>query len=248
MNIDYAQAKQQLEKMISKDTGFRHVIFWYDAPANFLDSIKGDPFENARVIIYENNPFTIKNVVEIEDTKSNFVIYCPCDKPKDAENWLEDMALYGEVYYADTIALTMNRLGIKAPELRESISKHIHFFDSQDRIATLLKKIELNDSTNSKDLEMAMMSVLVKSPKEKSFDYILREIIFDGSDGQKYESLSKYELTDFFWNLVGELYNYVGVQDVQKLAESFLVTSVFKRTAFKAETGRCRPTARGSRA
>jgi uncharacterized protein (TIGR02687 family) len=236
MNIDYSQAKEQLEKMFEKDTGYRHIIFWFDPPRNFFDSVQNDAFPDAKTFIFENNPFTLKTLLETKDTKSNYLIYFPCEKPKDSENWLEDMLLYGEVYYADTIALTMNRLGIKAPELRESVSKHIHFFDSQDRIVSLTKKIKLSDSTAPADFEMAMLSVIVKSPKEKSFDYILREIIFDGADGDKYESVCKYGLSELFWNLAGELYNYVGVQDVQKLAESFLVTSVFKRTAFKVET------------
>ena len=104
----YIEARNQLANLFKKRSDYgRRIVFWYDAPKNFLDDIKKDSFDNAKIVIYDNNPFSIKSLLEVEDTESNYLIYFPCEKPKDIENWLLDILLYSDEYYADVVALTM---------------------------------------------------------------------------------------------------------------------------------------------
>ena len=67
-NSSYQEARLQLIKMFNKPSDFRHIIFWYDPNGDFLDDIKADSFDEAKIVIYENNPFTVKTLLEIEDT------------------------------------------------------------------------------------------------------------------------------------------------------------------------------------
>ena len=221
----YQEAKLQLIKMFNKPSDFRHVIFWYDETQTFVEEIKNDSFDNAKVIIYENNPFSIKTLLEIEDKKSNYLIYFPCKKPSDVENWLLDTLLYSEEYYADVVALTMRNLGLETSKLREVIQRHLNFFESKQRIADLVKKYPITDELNPEELELNMMASLVKANYPK-IDHILVEIIFDVDSGKKYKELEKYNFKNEFWTAVSEQFFYSGEESVDTLIRSFLMTSV----------------------
>lgn len=234
-NGSYIEAKAQLVKMFNKPSDFRHIIFWYDKQKDFLEEVKNDSFENAKIIIYENNPFSIKTLLEIEDKISNYLIYFPCDRPKDIDNWLLDILLYSEEYYADMVALTMRKLGLESSALRGVITSHLSFFDNKERINQLLKRIDINDSTNSNELEMTMMASLVKADYDK-IDYILKELIFDINSGKKYKDIEKFNFKSLFWDLIGEHYSYSGEENIESLTKSFLVTSVNQNKSLIIDT------------
>lgn len=224
-NSSYIEAKAQLDKMFKKQTDFRHIIFWYDPQKDFIDEIKNDSFENAKIVMYNNNPFSLKVLLEIEDTTSNYLLYFPCEKPKDIDNWLLDILLYSEEYYADITALTMRKLGLETSNLRGVINEHLTFFDSKERINQLQKRINITDKTSQFDFEMAMMGVLTKAEYDK-IDYIVKELIFEFENGKKYKDLDKYNFKNTLWNLIGEHYYYSGVEAIESLAKSLLVTAV----------------------
>ena len=130
-SIDYQGAKTEIENIFAKADSQRKVIFWYDAPRNFKEDIENDTFNNCKVLICNQNEFEIKKTIEHDDTTSNFLVYVPSERPADTENWLLDILMYGEEYYADTVALTMRRLGITNTDLRKVIENHVKFFDSE---------------------------------------------------------------------------------------------------------------------
>jgi len=232
----YSEAKAQLIKMFNKPSDFkRHVIFWYDPSKNFYDDIKEDAFENAKVIIYNNNPFSVKTRIEIEDTESNFLVYFDCERPKDIDNWLLDTLLYSEEYYADVVALTMRKLGLQSSKLRSVISKHLSFFDSKDRIQQVAKRVDITDELKPDDLEIAMMASIAKAEYEK-IDYILKEVIFDYKDEKKYKDLEKFNFKPLFWDLICEQYYYSGEEKIETLIKSFLVTSVNQNKSLIIDT------------
>ena len=232
----YVEAKQQLESMFNKPTDNRHIIFWYDEPKNFEEDIKreveGDGFSNAKIIVYNNNPFTIKTILEKDDPDSNYLVYLPCSRPADVENWLLDTLLYSEEYYADIVALTMRKLELESSNLRDVISHHISFFDSQERKNQLLRKIDLDDNTRPRELELGMMAALTKADFPK-IESILKEVMFDYD---KYAALEKYKFAPIFWDLVCEMYSYSGEENIDALTKSFLVTSVAENKQIKIET------------
>lgn len=230
----YQEAKLQLIKMFNKPSDFRRIIFWYDETQTFIEEIKNDSFDNAKIVVYENNPFSIKTLLEIEDTKSNYLIYFPCKRPADVENWLLDILLYSEEYYADVVALTMRNLGLETSKLREVIQRHLSFFENKQRVADLQKRLPINDAVSPEDMELSMMASLVKADYSK-IEQILLEIIFDVDSGKKYNELEKYNFKNDFWTMVSEQYYYSGEESVDTLIRSFLITSVSQNKNIKIE-------------
>lgn len=132
-SIDYQGAKTEIEQIFASENSQRKIIFWYDAPQNFKEDILNDTFANCKVLICDQNEFEIKKTIEHDDLTSNFLIYIPAERPTDTENWLLDILMYGEEYYADTVALTMRRLGVSNTDLRKIIETHVKFFDNEAR-------------------------------------------------------------------------------------------------------------------
>ena len=75
----------------------RRIIFWYDAEGEFRESISDIVLDNAKILILTGtNNFAAKKLLSVDDTASNYLVYCPLsyDDPKD--NWLLDIELYSE--------------------------------------------------------------------------------------------------------------------------------------------------------
>ncbi len=47
------------------------------------------------------------------------------------------MLIYSEEYYADTVVLTMRRMGLSNTVLRRVVERHSRFFDAESRIKKL---------------------------------------------------------------------------------------------------------------
>lgn len=186
-SIDYQEARKEIVRLFQENDGNgRKIIFWYDPPMNFKEDVTSDSFDCCKVLVCDKNEFAVKKTIEHDDITSNYLIYIPHEKPADKENWLLDVLMYSEEYYADTVALTMRRLGLTNTDLRRVIEWHSKFFDAEGRIKKLGNYIELSDSVSASDLRMAMMCVLVKA-SSRSIESVLTELVFDDADRSKFE-------------------------------------------------------------
>lgn len=224
-NIDYQEAKKEIEKIFLAESSDRKIVFWYDAPANFKDDIEADVFDFCRLLICQNNEFFIKKTIEKDDTTRDILVYIPSEKPRDNENWLLDILMYSEEYYADTVALTMRHLGLSNPDLRKVIEKHAKFFDSAQRNKKLDNYVEVNDDMTVGNFLLAMMSVLVKA-EVRSIEAVLTELVFDNSEQAKYKELCKFGFEDYLWDEIAKEYNYDGDQKIEVLIKKFLFTAM----------------------
>lgn len=227
-SIDYKGAKTEIENIFSKVDSQRKIIFWYDTPRNFKDDVESDSFDNCKVLICDKNEFEIKKTIEHDDLTSNYLIYVPNERPPDTDNWLLDILMYSEEYYADTIALTMRRLGISNSDLRKVIENHAKFFDSEARTKKLNKYIIINDDTTSNELRMAMMAVLTNAEAD-NIESVLKELVFGGPEHEKYKELVKYRFEDALWNLVCDAYNYDGDLKIEILIKKFIFTAFIEQ-------------------
>lgn len=226
-NIDYQEAKKEIEKIFHTDVSERKIVFWYDAPAIFKDDIESDSFDFCRLLICQNNEFSIKKTIEKDDLTSNILVYVPSEKPRDSENWLLDILMYSEEYYADTVALTMRHLGLTNPDLRKVIEKHAKFFDSAQRNKKLENYVVVNDAMTTTNFMLAMISVLVKTPASvRSIEAILTELVFENGDQLKYNEICKYGFEEFLWDEIVKEYNYEGPQKIETLVRAFLFTAM----------------------
>lgn len=228
-SIDYQGAKTEIEAIFAQADTQRKIIFWYDAPMNFKDDIINDTFTNCRLLICDRNEFEIKRTIEHEDLTSNFLIYVPSERPIDAENWLLDILMYSQEYYADTVALTMRRLGVTNTDLRKVIENHVKFFDNEARTKKLSNYVEINNNTSDSELRIAMMAVLTKAASN-TIESILTELVFENSEHAKYKELVKYRFEDYLWNLVCDNYNYDGDLKIELLIKKFMFTHFIEQT------------------
>lgn len=228
-SIDYQGAKTEIENILAHSDTQRKIIFWYDAPKNFKEDVENDTFPNCRVLICEQNEFEIKKTIEHEDPVSNFLVYVPSERPADTENWLLDILMYSEEYYADTVALTMRRLGITNTTLRKVVENHIKFFDNEDRTKKIKKYVQISNDTTPEALRIAMMAVLTKAAAN-TIESVLTELVFEDGEHAKYAELKKYRLEDSFWNSVCDQYNYDGDLKVESLIKKFIFTAFIEQT------------------
>lgn len=228
-SIDYQGAKTEIEAIFAKVDGQRKIIFWYDAPMNFKDDIMNDTFVNCKLLVCDKNEFEIKRTIEHDDLISNFLIYIPSERPMDTENWLLDILMYSQEYYADTVALTMRRLGVTNTDLRKVIENHVKFFDNEARTKKLNSYVQVSNNTSDSELRIAMMAVLTKA-SSNTIESILTELVFESSEHAKYKELVKYRFEDCFWNLVCENYNYDGDLKIESLIKKFVFTHFIEQT------------------
>lgn len=231
-NIDYELAKKEIEKKFTD--GDHRIVFWYDETKDFFDDIKNDQITGVRIVIFENNEFAIKHLLEVEDKESKFLVYFPCARPQDKDNWLLDILLYSEEYYADEVALTMRKLGLTNPYLRKVVDRYAKFYKNQERIDGLRKLVTVNDSISESDLMHAMMAVLVKA-KFIQIKEILVELIFDVvniPEGEyvspKYLEIKNYGFEEYLWNQIYAYTNYSGDPYIESLVKKYMMTAVAK--------------------
>ena len=227
-NIDYNGAKADIEKIFAQSIEKRKIVFWYDAPKNFENEIKNDTFINYKLLICDKNEFFIKKTIEHDDLDSNFLIYIPAEKPADLENWLLDILLYSEEYYADAVALVMRRLKLENSDLRHIVEKHQKFFDNAQRTKKLDSYVVVDDNMTKDQFKLAMMAVLTKADNA-SIDAILTELVFDDSNNSKYNELIKFKFEDDLWEYVCEKYNYDGELKISLLIKKFIFTTFLQQ-------------------
>lgn len=224
-NIDYQGARKEIIKIFENAGSERKIVFWYDAPANFKDDILNDNYDCCKVIMCNKNEFSIKKTIEHDDPSSNYLVYIPFEKPENNENWLLDLLMYSEEYYADTVALTMRRLNLTNTDLRRVIERHAKFFDADSRTKKLSSFVEVNDSMKPEELMLAMMCVLSKA-SSRSIASVLTELVLDDQTGNKYSEITKYGLEDYLWDEICNFYNYEGDLKIETLAKKFMFTAL----------------------
>lgn len=230
-SIDYQEARKEIIKLFGrKDASGRKIIFWYDPPANFKDDIAGDNYDCCKILVCNKNEFAIKKTIEHDDPMSDYLIYIPEEKPADNENWLLDILMYSEEYYADTVALTMRRMNLTNTDLRRVIEWHSKFFDAESRTKKLSNYVTVNDEMKASDLRMAMMCVLVKA-SSRSIESVLTELVFDNSNTSKYTDLKKFGFEEYLWDEICRYYNYEGDQKIESLVKKFMFTALLEQKA-----------------
>lgn len=227
-SIDYQGAKKEIDKIFINTTGERKIVFWYDAPKNFEEDVKSDNFDNCRLLVCDKNEFEIKKTIEHDDLVSNFLIYIPSEKHADTENWLLDILMYSEEYYADTVALIMRRFNLTNTDLRKVIENYSKFFDSEARSKKLATYVTINDNMTKEDLKIAMMSVLVKSASN-TIESVLTELVFDDSNHTKYNELKKFKFEEYLWNQICDYFNYEGDLKIETLIKRFIFTAFLEQ-------------------
>lgn len=216
-----------LGEEFSKTPGYfqdRKIIIWYDYDKDFLDIIDEVKIENVKVHkLNEDNYFYTKYLLEEEDTKNNYLLYTNSVE-EDENNWLLDMFLYSESFYADKTSMIMRELNIE-DNLRHEFSKYKKFFAASKRCDSFGKIV--SGASENKTLELGILAVISKV-KNLDFEEIVKAVLCESineDENSIYTEMKKYTVEDLFWNYCKAYYG-VNLEDksLRKLF-AFIVTT-----------------------
>lgn len=205
----------------------RHLIFWHDEDREFIDKIADVTLANAKILILtETNNFAAKKLLNEDDTKSNFLVYCPFSYENKEDNWLLDMELYGEQFRADLISIWMTEMGTETtPQMRSCFKKCRKFLNAKDRRKRVINlHIPLNTPAR---FQLAVMAVLSNAKSVKP-DAIIRTVLEKGleiENNSVYQAFVNYDMDEPFWHMV---YQGAGYQEedysLERLASHLFIT------------------------
>ncbi len=204
--------QETLAELLAKapeNGGVRNIIFWYDAEREFENDVQTFSFENTRIeVMGDSNAFRLKWEIEVNDLTSNFLLYCPCERMDNRENWLLDIEKYSMEFSTDRADYEMRRLGIEDPAVRPVIKKNLRFFENEKRVHKLLS-YGIEEYT-PEDLELGIISALAKL-KVLDSNLLLATFISDyyaaGEEGLL-EEIKKYANLKSFYQMIQMRFGY----------------------------------------
>lgn len=201
--------KQITDKLNAEFTGeVRHLVFWYDADAEFAQDVDELELMNAKVLhLQKDNQFFTKHFLECVDAGTNYLVYAPFEKPALRDNHLADTIRYSKEFFADRSSLLTLDLGMDE-RCKPIIQQYIKFFASKERTKRFYE-LEV-ERYNRVTIEIALMSALCKS-KCSSFEDVLRCVFSQGDldDNKALKEFANYGLIDAFWKRCKESFGYV---------------------------------------
>ena len=73
----------------------RRIIFWYDEDREFEEQIDDIQLDNVVLLkATGSNSFEIKKRLTLDDTRNNYLIYCPISYESPEDNWLLNIELF----------------------------------------------------------------------------------------------------------------------------------------------------------
>lgn len=223
------------------------LVFWQDSDNEFTHQLNelsindsaGNKIELIR--LDDVSHFQVKERIELLEPETPFLLYTTFTPNQPERDWLYDIRLYAESFYADSSSMILNELGMRM-EFRPVITEHRAFFTNKTRM-NRLKKL-LPENANKEELQLALIaaSLNVDSP---TFVTILQHLIMQfaqfiketesfseaslsknttlkdvtsKSDASKsnnnlFTELQKYNLETAFWRFANETLGY----DVEKV-------------------------------
>ncbi|AWB57831.1 BREX-1 system phosphatase PglZ type A [Colwellia sp. Arc7-D] len=193
------------------------LVFWQDDDNEFQEQFPELSAElqslgiNAIALDSESH-LEVKQRIELLEPEQNFLLYSNEKVNEPTRDWLFDIRLYAQQFYADSSSMILNELGMRM-EFRQLVSRYKKFFGSKQRYSKLRNL--LPDNADKKALELAMIATLAKV-ESVSFTAVLNELISKYSKAPELadeilEEIEKYGLEKSFWTLAIEEFGYLNV-------------------------------------
>lgn len=205
----------------------RRIIIWHDEDKEFEDKLSEISLINAKIVaLTGSNYFTVKKLLCVDDTTSNFLVYCPISIDSLENNWLLDIELYGEEFRADLVSMWMDEMGVSpTPQLRSGFKAYRKFFNSKERRKWIMAQKSL--PTTLPQLQLAVMAAL-SGLKEAKPNNVIRAVLEAGlstENNEIYQSFVNYEIDEIFWKMVEQGTGCKSDSDLSKLAVHILLTA-----------------------
>ena len=208
----------------------RRVIFWYDEDKEFEDQVDEIALNDAKVVkVTGSNSFAIKKLLVMDDTASNYLVYCPISYERPEENWLLNVELYsGEPFRADLNTIWMDEMGLPASQmLRKQVKQYHKFFNAKERRT---KVAAMAGSINTPaQMHLAVMAVIC-GVKDINPGSIIRAVLKGGlsiESNAVYQAIVSYGAQAPFWALIAQATGYKNADEANlaQLATHILLTA-----------------------
>ncbi|MFK5947663.1 MAG: BREX-1 system phosphatase PglZ type A [Methylococcales bacterium] len=181
------------------------LVFWQDEDIEFQEQFPEISAELSSagiqaIALDAESHFEVKQRIELLEPEQKFLLYSNKPVNEPTRDWLYDIRLYAQQFYADSSSMILNELGMRM-EFRQLVSRYKKFFANKQRYAKLRKLLPNNADKNV--LELAMVAALAKVDTV-SFTAVLNELIRKYSDSAEQadevlEEITKYGLDKSFW-------------------------------------------------
>jgi uncharacterized protein (TIGR02687 family) len=187
----------------------KRVVFWYDANGEWTSEFDDYEPAQAEKLRVEGNEFSVKVEISRAVLDQRFLLYLPCPKPPEPDNWLLDLLLAGHEFTADRASLDIQEAGLTL-EFKELAQQHKAFFRSPVRNTKLKELLRPNDDEAA--VRIKMLAVLAKQPADidKLLLHAFSQLDPANPDGDDpVEALyGNHQLSRHFWRAVGEKFGY----------------------------------------
>ena len=206
----------------------RRVVFWYDEDGEFRDRLDEVALTDAKLVaLTGTNNFAVKKLLSVDDTTSNYLVYCPLSYEKPEDNWLLDIELYSEEFRADLVSIWMDELGIPStPAMRKQVKEYRKYFNAKNRRDKIASQSKA--PTFPAQLHMAVMGA-ISGLKDVTPAAIMKEVLKAGLDintNYLYREFVNYGADKAFWRMVKQGSGYDSdQQDIAMLATHMLLTA-----------------------
>ncbi|MDD3020574.1 MAG: BREX-1 system phosphatase PglZ type A [Alphaproteobacteria bacterium] len=193
------------EKVLTQKFETSRIVCWRDKKNELHDEFTALNLPGVEKIEVKNNEFTILYRVLREESEKKFLIFTTGVEPQPEENWLLDLELTYDRFYADQASLWLGELGL-GYDCNELTENHSEFFVSPKRRAALKKLLALPEPRNA--IRMKMLAVATEA--DCRIDAVLETLLAElaARDNEKYGDVQKYALDEFLWNEVSSHYGY----------------------------------------
>jgi uncharacterized protein (TIGR02687 family) len=204
------KVQEALEKLFQQ----YRLVFWYDDKAEMTGLFEEIRLQGVQKIVIENNEFSIKYRLLMEEPTQRFLVYQPKPKPSDNENWLLDLLLANYEFHTEAASLYLHDLELP-PEFKPLIQQHEGFFANQKRISDL--KLLLEPEDRESKIRLKMISILCGC--EVDWEKVLYNLFDEIQKGKqdKFKSLEKFGLQQILWEVIEKKFNYTaatpGIKD-----------------------------------
>jgi uncharacterized protein (TIGR02687 family) len=188
----------------------KRVVFWYDANGEWTSEFDDYEPAQAEKLRVEGNEFSVKVEISRAVLDQRFLLYLPCPKPPEPDNWLLDLLLAGHEFTADRASLDIQEAGLTL-EFKELAQQHKAFFRSPVRNNKLKELLRPNDDEGVVRLKMLAVLAKQQADIDKLLLHAFSQLDPANPDGDDpVEALyGNHQLSSHFWRAVGEKFGYV---------------------------------------
>ena len=156
------------------------IVFWDDDKEKLIDEFETLELPDVTKIKINNNEFSVKYRILVEEPDKKFLIYRPAGEPEVKDNWLLDVQLASYKFVAEQDTLRCTEIGLDPAKFSSYIKQHENFFNKKEyreKLAAAIKGSSEEETIESVDLKI--IGIMSPLRKVDTFYSILQSLLKD---------------------------------------------------------------------